>query len=55
MHQGLAAIQATGQRLSLAAHLARLAEACGHSGQAEEGLRLLAEALARGSHWGAVL
>jgi predicted ATPase len=52
MHQGLAAIRATGQRLSLSAHLARLAEACGHSGQAEEGLRLLAEALVHVDHAG---
>src|SRR5262245_29696088 len=52
MHQGLAAIRATGQRLSLSAYLARLAEACGNSGQAEEGLRLLAEALVHVDHTG---
>jgi predicted ATPase len=52
MHQGLATIRATGQRLALSAHLARLAEACGHSGQAEEGLRLLAEALVHVNHTG---
>jgi predicted ATPase len=52
MHQGLATIRATGQRLSLSAHLARLAEACGHRGQAEEGLRLLAEALGHVDHTG---
>ena len=52
MHQGLAAIRATGQRLALSAHLARLAEACGNSGKAEEGLRLLAEALVHVDHTG---
>jgi predicted ATPase len=52
MHQGLAAIRAMGQKLSLSAYLARLAEACGHSGQAEEGLRLLAEALVHVNHTG---
>ena len=46
MRQGLAAWRATGQGLTLAEFLARLAEAYGQIGQAEEGLRLLAEALA---------
>jgi class 3 adenylate cyclase/predicted ATPase len=46
MHQGLAAIVASGQGIGLSARLAQLAEAYGNSGQAEEGLRLLAEALA---------
>jgi len=52
MHQGIATIQTTGQRLSLSAHLARLAEACGNSGQVEAGLRLLAEALVHVDHTG---
>jgi predicted ATPase len=52
MHQGLAAIRATGQGLGLSGHLAQLAEAYGKSGQAEEGLRLLAEALAHVGHTG---
>jgi predicted ATPase len=52
MHQGLAAIRATGQGVGLAARLAQLAEAYGKSGQAEEGLRLLAEALALVDHTG---
>ena len=52
MHQGLAAIRTTGQRLSLSAYLARLAEACGNSGQVEAGLRLLAEALVHVDHTG---
>ena len=52
MHQGLAALRAMGQRLSLSAHLAQLAEAYGQSGQAEEGLRLLAEALVHVDHTG---
>jgi predicted ATPase len=52
MHQGLAAIGATGQGLALSAYLAQLAEAYGKSGQAEEGLRLLAEALAHVDHTG---
>jgi len=45
MHQGVAAIVATGQRVSQPRYLALLAEAMGHAGQVEEGLRLLAEAL----------
>ena len=46
MHQGLAALLATGQTLSRPLWLIMLAEAAGYAGQAEEGLRLLAEALA---------
>jgi predicted ATPase len=45
MHQGLAARQAAGSVGALAEYLTGLAEAYGRSGQAEEGLRLLAEAL----------
>jgi predicted ATPase len=45
MQQGLAAILATGQTLARPAYLVLLAEATGHAGQVEEGLRLLAEAL----------
>jgi predicted ATPase len=52
MHQGLAAIRATVQSLALSALLAPLAEAYGKSGQAEEGLRLVAEALAHVDHTG---
>jgi predicted ATPase/class 3 adenylate cyclase len=52
MHEGLAAIRATGQGLGLSVHLTRLAEACGKSGQAEAGLRLLAEALVHVDHTG---
>jgi predicted ATPase len=46
MRQGMAAVLATGQELSRPLYLALLAEAVGHTGQAEEGLLLLAEALA---------
>jgi predicted ATPase len=46
MHQGLAAVIATGQALSLPLCLVLLAEASGHAKQVEDGLRLLAEALA---------
>jgi len=46
MHHGLAARRATGAVDKLSEHLAWLAEAYGGIGQAEEGLRLLAEALA---------
>ena len=46
MHQGLAASQAAGIGLGRAPVLAQLAEAYWHTGQTEEGLRLLAEALA---------
>jgi predicted ATPase/class 3 adenylate cyclase len=54
MRQGLAAWQSTGTGLSQAEFTARLAEAYGHIGQAEEGLRLLAEVLAvvdKGNRW----
>jgi class 3 adenylate cyclase/predicted ATPase len=46
MHQWLATMQTTGDRLALADSLALLAEAYGQSGQAEAGLCLLPEALA---------
>jgi predicted ATPase len=46
MHQGVAAIVATGQRVSQPRYLVLLAEAAGHAGQVAEGLRLLAEAWA---------
>jgi class 3 adenylate cyclase/predicted ATPase len=46
MHQGLAAVLATGQTLSRPLCLVLLAEAAGHVGQVEEGLRLVTEALA---------
>jgi predicted ATPase len=45
MHQGVAAIVATGQRVAWPRYLVLLAEAAGHAGQVAEGLRLLAEAL----------
>jgi predicted ATPase len=45
MHQGLAAVLATGQMLSRPYQLVLLAEAAGYAGQVEEGLRWLAEAL----------
>ncbi len=46
MHQGLAAWRATGAEALRPYYLALLAEACGKAGQVEEGLHLLAEALA---------
>ena len=46
MHQGLAARQATGSVNTLSEYMTCLAEAYGVVGQAEEGLRLLAEGLA---------
>jgi predicted ATPase/DNA-binding winged helix-turn-helix (wHTH) protein len=46
MHQGLAASQAAGIGLGRAPVLAQMAEAYWHTGQTDEGLRLLAEALA---------
>src|SRR5262249_29552006 len=46
LHQGMATILATGQTLSRPYCLVLLAEAAGYAGQVEEGLRLLAEALA---------
>jgi predicted ATPase len=45
LHQGLAAVVATGQELSRPLYLVPLAEVAGHAGQVEEGLRLLTEAL----------
>ena len=45
MHQGLAAVLATGQTLSQPYQLVLLAEAAGHAGQLEEGLHWLTEAL----------
>ena len=45
-HQGMAAVVATGQELTRPLCLLLLAEAAGHGGLVEEGLRLLAEALA---------
>ncbi|MGE0826788.1 MAG: adenylate/guanylate cyclase domain-containing protein [Candidatus Binatia bacterium] len=46
MRQGLAALRATGAELSRPTWLGAMAEACGKVGQVEEGLSLLAEALA---------
>jgi predicted ATPase len=46
MHQGMAAVLATRQGLSQPVCLVLLAEATGHVGQVEEGLRLVTEALA---------
>jgi predicted ATPase len=46
MRHGLDALRSTGASLRLPYYLALLAEACGHTGQAAEGLTLLAEALA---------
>jgi predicted ATPase/class 3 adenylate cyclase len=45
MHQGLAAVFSTGQMLGRPRWLVMLAEAAGHAGEVEEGLRLLTEAL----------
>jgi predicted ATPase len=45
IRQGLAALLATGLELSRPLWMVLLAEAAGHAGQVEEGLRLLAEAL----------
>jgi predicted ATPase len=45
-------LQATASRLALSEFLALLAEVYGQSGQAEAGLRLLAEALAHVEHTG---
>ena len=50
MRQGLAAARMTGAELFVPYFLALLAEACGHTAQADEGLRLLAEALAVADH-----
>jgi predicted ATPase len=46
MQQGLAAVLATGQMMARPRWLALLAEATGYAGQVDEGLRVLAEALA---------
>src|SRR5262249_44832117 len=46
MHQGMAGVVATGMLLGRPRFLIHFAEALGHTGQVEEGLRLLAEALA---------
>jgi predicted ATPase len=46
MRQGLAAARTTGAEVFVPYFLALLAEACGHTGQVDEGLHLLAEALA---------
>jgi predicted ATPase len=46
MRQGLAAYQATGSVVGMSGYLAQLAEACGQVGQVDEGMHLLAEALA---------
>jgi predicted ATPase len=46
MRQGLAAVQATGEATSTLPHFANLAEAYGQVGQGDEGMPLLAEALA---------
>jgi predicted ATPase len=45
LRQGLATVLATGQEVSRPRYLVLLAEAAGHVGQIEEGLRLLAEAV----------
>ncbi len=47
MHQGLAAYRATGSELARTSFLALLAELYGKAGQPEEGLTVLAEALAQ--------
>ena len=46
MHQGMAAVLRTGQLLARPYCLVHLAEAAGHAGHVDEGLRLLAETLA---------
>jgi predicted ATPase len=55
MHQGIAALRAMGVALLLPWDHTILAEAYGESGQDEEGLRLLAEALATAHQQGAHL
>ena len=45
LHQGLAAVLATGQTLARPLYLFLLAEATGYAGQVEAGLRLLAEVI----------
>jgi predicted ATPase len=52
MHQVFAALQAMGSRWALSEWLALLAAVYGQSGQAETGLRLLAEALAHVEYMG---
>jgi len=52
MHQRMAALRATGGEARLPYYLALLAEAHGQAGQAEAGLTLLAEALARAHNTG---
>ena len=54
MHQGLTAYRATGAELGRPYCLALLAEAYGKVGQAEEGLSVLAEALATVDKMGSV-
>jgi predicted ATPase/class 3 adenylate cyclase len=55
MHDGMAAMQATGAALRRPYYLGLLATACGQAGRAEGGLNLLTEALAgaerTGEHW----
>jgi len=46
IHQGLATLRATGETVTQPIHLILCAEAAGHVGQVEEGLDLMAEALA---------
>src|SRR2546427_12405109 len=50
MRQGLAATRATRAEVLVPYSLALLGEACGHAAHADEGLRLLAEALAVADH-----
>jgi TOMM system kinase/cyclase fusion protein len=50
LRQGLATARAMGAELLVPYFLALLAEACGHAGQADEGLHLLTEALAVADH-----
>jgi predicted ATPase len=52
IRRGLAALRATGAALRLPYYLALLAEACGQTGLAAEGLTLLAEALAHAHNTG---
>jgi predicted ATPase len=56
MRQGIAALRATGAEVRGPYYLGLLAEACGQAGQAEEGLRMLDEALVlvdkSGECWG---
>jgi predicted ATPase len=55
MRDGLAAFRATGGEVRLPYYLTLLAEACGKVGQAADGLRLVADALAlaedKGERW----